>query len=89
MLTKIRKFLWFDITPRRELYAELNQCYEKIKKQNKELFEVENQLYDVRIDRDKFLNEKLDLEREVWELQDKIRYLKGCCNSEHDDETSM
>jgi uncharacterized coiled-coil DUF342 family protein len=33
--TVIRKFLWFDITPRKELYNELNECYEKITSLNK------------------------------------------------------
>ena len=30
MKTQIKKFLWFDITPRKHLYDELNDCYRTI-----------------------------------------------------------
>lgn len=32
MKTKIKKFLWFDITPRKELYNEIDSCYIEIHK---------------------------------------------------------
>lgn len=33
MKTKIKKILWFDITPRKSLYKELDECYEIINNQ--------------------------------------------------------
>ena len=30
MLAKTKKFLWFDITPRKNLYDEIDRCYERI-----------------------------------------------------------
>ena len=31
MKTQIKKFLWFDITPRKELYKEIDDCEKSIK----------------------------------------------------------
>lgn len=42
--TKIRKFLWFDITPRTELYDELNSVYQTSNKQASRIIELENTL---------------------------------------------
>ena len=94
MKTKIRKFLWFDITPRKELYAEIGSCYETIKQQNKELYDTENQLNETRSEREQLLNDKLDLERQIWDheehihqLQERIDDLLGICELE--DEPSL
>lgn len=35
MKTQIKKFLWFDITPRECLYNELNECYRIISNNRK------------------------------------------------------
>lgn len=35
MKTQIKKFLWFDITPRECLYNELNECYRTISNNRK------------------------------------------------------
>lgn len=42
--TKIRKFLWFDFTPRQELYDELNLVYQTSNKQASRIIELENTL---------------------------------------------
>ena len=35
MKTQIKKFLWFDITPRKHLYDELDECYRTISNNRK------------------------------------------------------
>lgn len=94
MKTKKRMFLWFDITPRKELYAEIDSCYETMKQQSKVLYDTENQLNETRSEREQLLNEKLDLERQTWDyeeqihqLQERIDDLLGICELE--DEPSM
>lgn len=81
--TVVRKFLWFDITPRKELYVELNSCYDKINNQNRELKELENK-YDMLKEKNEVLRytnselkgEILDLQRENWDKDEHIHQLQ-------------
>ena len=44
--TKIRKFLWFDITPRHELYDELNLVYLTSNQRASKILELEGTIDD-------------------------------------------
>jgi chromosome segregation ATPase len=66
--TIIRKFLWFDITPRKELYAELNECYEKVNKYFKDAYELEKKVESLKEELEKYSISNSELKDEVNEL---------------------
>lgn len=46
MKTQIKKFLWFDITPRKELYKEIADCENSIKTLSDTVVLLKNQMND-------------------------------------------
>lgn len=60
--TIIRKFLGIDFTPRKQLYAELNECYTEISKLL------------VSVDNERML--RFNAERNVQELEEQVRQLQ-------------
>ena len=81
--TKIRKFLWFDITPRRELYAELKDCYGTINCQSETINDYDNELdmqsekiSALRAANNELTTEALNLQRTIWEYEEQIHQLQ-------------
>ena len=60
--TIIRKFLGIDFTPRKQLYAELNECYAEISRLL------------VSVDNERAL--RFNAERNAWDLEERVRQLQ-------------
>jgi len=60
--TIIRKFLGIDVTPRKQLYAELNECYAEISRLL------------VSVDNERAL--RFNAERNAWDLEEQVRQLQ-------------
>ena len=60
--TIIRKFLGIDFTPRKQLYAELNECYAEISRLL------------VSVDNERAL--RFNAESHAWELEEQVRQLQ-------------
>ena len=60
--TIIRKFLGIDFTPRKHLYAELNECYAEISRLL------------VSVDNERVL--RFNAERNAWDLEEQVRQLQ-------------
>jgi chromosome segregation ATPase len=110
MKTQIKKFLWFDITPRKELYKEIDDCEKSIKTLSDTVALLKKQMNeknikintltaglknseDKRIDLQSEIHEMreiiennktriISLERTIWDLEDEIRMLQGCCEDD-------
>ena len=110
MKTQIKKFLWFDITPRKELYKEIDDCEKSIKTLSDTVVLLKNQMNekniqintlttglknseDRRIDMQGEMHQMHEiiennrehiatLERTIWDLEDEIRRLRGCCDDD-------
>ena len=66
--TPIRKFLWFDITPRKDLYAELNECYTRINSLFKETYKLKQDIESSK-------NETAELKEYIGRLEREIDLL--------------
>lgn len=60
--TIIKKFLWFDITPRKHLYNELNECYEQIEELNSVIVSLKE--------------DNLSFQRQIWDYEEHIHQLQ-------------
>lgn len=60
--TIIKKFLWFDITPRKHLYNELNECYKKIEELNSVIVSLKE--------------DNLSFQRQIWDHEEHIHQLQ-------------
>lgn len=69
MKTQIKKFLWFDITPRKELYKEIDDCEKSNKTLSDTIVLLKNQTNEKNI---KINN----LERTICKLENEIQMLK-------------
>lgn len=74
--TIIRNFLWFDITPRKELYAELNNCYETINEYDKKAYEKEKRIESLEEELEKYSISNSELKEELTEIaEERERFL--------------
>lgn len=70
MKTQIKKFLWFDITPRKHLYDELDECYRTISNNRKsELKHLETI--------DELINTINSKDKQIASMNDKINELNN------------
>lgn len=69
MKTQIKKFLWFDITPRKELYKKIDDCEKSNKTLSDTIVLLKNQTNEKNI---KIKN----LERTICKLENEIQTLK-------------
>lgn len=67
MLTKIKKFLWFDITPRKSLYAEIEFLEKKVRNLENRVWQLEDECQQVQYDN--------------MELSEQMEQFQDCCNN--------
>jgi chromosome segregation ATPase len=76
MKTQIKKFLWFDITPRKELYNEIDECYAEIAKIVKKLSALQESLAILREEGQSKNNQINSLENQLCDAEKQIMQLK-------------
>lgn len=67
MLTKIKKFLWFDITSRKSLYAEIEFLEKKVRNLENRVWQLEDECQQVQYDN--------------MELSEQMEQFQDCCNN--------
>lgn len=70
MLTKIKKFLWFDITPRKSLYAETEFLEKKVRNPENRVWQLEDEYQQVQYDN--------------MELSEQMEQFQDCCNNKNE-----
>lgn len=66
-----------DITPRRELYAKIEDLQNQNKQYKDEINGLKSKLK-------KAIDDKNIRDQIIWDLEDEIRMLKGCCDNDED-----